>query len=330
MGPWLSSLAWCFLLTGLARSQELDTQSEYPARPATDGRQLFLLLTTQRSGSTWTCQVLSAQRNVSCGIPKNESVTGSLAELLMQFTVDRFGNLWKKKRAASTLTFGEWRDAADKAFDAVAAASPSGASGAIGWKLMYNQVPDHLIDEVARWISRRRIAVIHLVREASVLRLASLEQASKQAVHHVTDPRRAQALASGATPVALPDSVARQVRELERVDGAWRALLERGLRNRESEARYRYVAYEELVGARSHDALTGAVRFLTGVDPGTSVSLPEHHQLQQIHDGRCSHRIKDWEHLRSVLENTRTAEACDALEQLDAVFRNATSIKGRP
>ena len=24
------------------------------------------------------------------------------------------------------------------------------------------------------------------------------------------------------------------------------------------------------------------------------------------------------------------AEACDALEQLDAVFRNATSIKGRP
>ena len=118
--------------------------AEYPKRPATDGRRLFLLLTTQRSGSTWACQLLSAQRGLSCGTPSNTSVTGGVEEMLIRFTSDRFGKLSfddaHADRAAAELTFDEWRDGADAAFDAVADASPWGADGAVGYKLMYNQV----------------------------------------------------------------------------------------------------------------------------------------------------------------------------------------------
>ena len=58
-------------------SKAKDKGNHYPKQPKTDGRQLFLLLTTQRSGSTWACQLLSAQPGITCGMPNNSSVTGA-------------------------------------------------------------------------------------------------------------------------------------------------------------------------------------------------------------------------------------------------------------
>ena len=60
--------------------------------------------------------------------------------MLIRFTSDRFGKLFQSDRPGSSLTWEEWRVGADKAFEEVADASPWGSSGAIGFKLMYNQV----------------------------------------------------------------------------------------------------------------------------------------------------------------------------------------------
>ena len=85
------------------------------------------------------------------------------------------------------------------------------------------------------------------------------------------------------------------------------------------------MTYETLVdGARGEAALAGVVRFVTGADAGAP-TRPAHHELQQIHDGRCSHRVADWPKLRALLRDTRTAAACDELESLAAVFKNDTA-----
>ena len=119
------------------------------------------------------------------------------------------------------------------------------------------------------------------------------------------------------------------------------------------------MSYETLVdGARGEAALADVVRFVTGAD-ARAVTRPEHHELQQIHDGRCSHRVADWAKLRALLKGTRTAAAyvprararalppalglaetlrtgprpslarrCDELEHLAAVFKNDTAAAG--
>lgn len=43
----------------------------------------------------------------------------------------------------------------------------------VGFKLMYDQLPDHLYKFFANWLNRKGVIVIHLVRKASVLRYSS-------------------------------------------------------------------------------------------------------------------------------------------------------------
>ena len=95
-------------------------------------------------------------------------------------------------------------------------------------------------------------------------------------------------------------------------------------------AGYHYVAYEELVGPKSADLLLAVLKFImpasaTGLlNPQLSDASsihPTEHALQQIHDGRCSHRVMNWDKIRAQLKSTITAAACDKLETLASVFK---------
>ena len=41
---------------------------------------------------------------------------------------------------------------------------------AVGFKLMYDQVPEHLISKFLEYVAQHNITVLHLVREATILR----------------------------------------------------------------------------------------------------------------------------------------------------------------
>ena len=72
-------------------------------------------------------------------------------------------------------------------------------------------------------MAQRKIAVVHLVREATVLRLASMQQSNKQKEMHVTDAQHANDLAAHASPLHLAsvEDVQRQVRAFSlRRDGS--------------------------------------------------------------------------------------------------------------
>ena len=109
----------------------------------------FIVLTTQRSGSTWACQLLDtqvrhssfvvrrssferrrvarpsashheasrmvtraardAQAGIACGMREETSVSGRVEEMLIKFSKNRFGNFYQSERPVSNLTFVEVR-----------------------------------------------------------------------------------------------------------------------------------------------------------------------------------------------------------------------------
>jgi LPS sulfotransferase NodH len=126
--------------------------------------QRFLLFTTQRSGSFWTEQLLDSSPAIHCA-----------DELILTYTrarglPDTFQGSWT-----------EWVRIAEGAFVDAENSSENGTE-AIGFKLMYNQVhaarliPDNMSLPFRAWLINRRIKVVHLAREASLLQYASTQE----------------------------------------------------------------------------------------------------------------------------------------------------------
>ena len=135
----------------------------------------WLLFTSQRSGSTWTCQVLNAQPGVACGLPAT-TPAGVLGELMEWLSPEP---LRRRKRTQADVTWAEWQTEAEGAFAALRKKQGCHGGGAgdqqraIGFQLMYDQVPPQHTGRFLEYVASRNITVLHLVREATVLRLAS-------------------------------------------------------------------------------------------------------------------------------------------------------------
>ena len=165
---------------------------------------LFIVFTTQRSGSSWTMDLLGTQEGI--GIP-------TMKESMLP-THRANQEHWPAFKWAS------WRDEAERAFANVVASNP--AAHAVGWKLMYDQVPAKmilivryhgcatrlacctvwvphrpralsiyqvpakLIGPFVEWVRNSSIRVVHLVREASLLRHLSSDEAHRTKYYHST------------------------------------------------------------------------------------------------------------------------------------------------
>ena len=132
----------------------------------------FLLFTSQRSGSTWFFDVLSRQPGVVCGATRNEKAKLSVlvSELLIQYSVSR-------RNKSRVVMWKEFQESLENAFMATAytlAKKGTEPRLAHGFKLMYNQVPDNLVEPFIAWLRENNVAVLHLVREALPLRISSM------------------------------------------------------------------------------------------------------------------------------------------------------------
>jgi LPS sulfotransferase NodH len=133
----------------------------------------FLVFTTQRSGSGWTMDLLGIQKRI--GTPADG---GKLHSESMLPTQRANAQHWK------SFKWEAWRDVAERAFVNVSARNP--AALAVGWKLMYDQVPAPLVEPFVEWVRNNSIRVVHLVREASLLQHLSSEEALRTKVYHTT------------------------------------------------------------------------------------------------------------------------------------------------
>ena len=88
----------------------------------------FIVFTTQRSGSGWAMDLLGTQEDI--GIP---GISNGLQTESMLPTHRANKEHWP------AFKWEAWRDEAERAFANVVASNPP--ARAVGWKLMYNQVP---------------------------------------------------------------------------------------------------------------------------------------------------------------------------------------------
>ena len=88
----------------------------------------FIVFTTQRSGSGWTMDLLGTQEGI-----RTPGISNGLQTESMLLTHKANKAHWP------TFKWKAWRDEAERAFANVVASNP--AARAVGWKLMYDQVP---------------------------------------------------------------------------------------------------------------------------------------------------------------------------------------------
>lgn len=257
---------------------------------------LFLLFTSQRSGSTWTCQVLDSQSGVTCGVPNPRSPTSTTSEMMIGYS---------RRYPGDGVSWDAWRADAERAFDALRRAAPA-ASTACGFKLMRDQVPRALVPRFLDWLAARRIRVAHLVREASILRLAS--HVAAEGSIHSNDPARVAETRRGAKMRwRAAGAVAAAVRDIERGNDWWHERLQFHPR-----LVYHYVAYESLVGDGAAAYAADVVRFLgprAAADPFALVDGG----LLALHERACADRVERFDALAPFLNGTRCEAACAQL-----------------
>lgn len=256
-------LAWVFLAallsTGAAplSSDVMGGLSEYDANEASraiGGREAsesigakpveFILFTTQRSGSTWTCDILRHIPGIKCGVEQPAGVSTSTPDKPLSVSELMIRYSYMKKRAVgnqyftyANVTFEAWREDFNAALEKLRAeaavckahvhthvyrwapphssdapgltsvfslshslrlfclpsqreaAATNASCSAMGFKLMYDQVPPRLHGDLNDFLARSGVYVVHLVREAQLLRYASKAQSGKGAMHSTSKER---------------------------------------------------------------------------------------------------------------------------------------------
>jgi hypothetical protein len=139
-----------------------------------------IILSSQCSGSGWLVETLNAQTGV---IWKNER--------LIEYS--RKKSLWQPHP-------GSWEQYRSDLEGHLSTEDES--IEMIGFKLMYDQIPQHLYAEFADWLYEKQVHVIHLRRKCTALAFASQigkAQRSKllgsgQQITHITSKEQAEAL----------------------------------------------------------------------------------------------------------------------------------------
>ena len=115
-----------------------------------------ILITSQDSGSTWLRSVLDGLDGVSFQGERMISQSYKSYDEWLQTQWEPY-----KKTIESALEFGD---------------TEPDENILVGFKLMYDQIPQHLHRDFAKWLNDNGIYVIHLRRRAAILQIASHRQ----------------------------------------------------------------------------------------------------------------------------------------------------------
>ena len=144
------------------------------------------------------------------------------------------------------------------------------------------------------------ITVLHLVREAIILRLASSH--AQTSVYHSNNASYVATLHYEKWNPKDRSRTADQIKRMESINAAWRRLL---LLN--PLIKYHYVSYEQLTGPWKRMYVEELIRF-TGVEADAAALIP--HELVQLYEGTCSERVHEYAIFETLLGETQTTAAC--------------------
>ena len=269
--------------------------------------QKYILLTTQRSGSTWVCELLDIQRGVTCG-------TNRKSEMLIQYS-----RILKNK--TNGLVWEKYENDFLAAMQAVLSAALDGQKSkptsyiAIGFKLMYDQIPYEFIENFIALLHAEKIVVLHLNRAATVMTLASkynnVNQHSSLGKMHSKNASEIQ-LFRNATRMPWTNMTIESIISREKEKAAW----ERTLRLSDKAIPVHYFIYEVLIWTKKIQ-IKQVMSFLMPEIHLELEDILENTTLLQLHEPLCSERIEDYASLREhpIYRDTYSAMACELLEE---------------
>lgn len=169
----------------------------------------FVVLTTQRTGSTWMMDRISSvpgaqgHRELFYDEPRREPPKGLCNDFERYVEIgSRFGNGRRPWSVFGYLDRLYYRP------------------GAVGFKLMYSQLRNY--PEILWYIVRRRLTVVHLVRSNHLDVILSRDLKNRTGTAHITDNEGEHQ----PDEIALnPGSIAKRVKRLDRKQGFFRGLL---------------------------------------------------------------------------------------------------------
>lgn len=271
--------------------------------------QKYFLFTDSRSGSTWTCSKLHEQYGISCGSSDDSTKT---SEMMIRWSGGHISQYWPN------YTWDDYKGELDRVFQTIC---DEQKTPVIGFKLMHSQIPEEFKGEggqFEQYVKENNIAIIHLVREAAVLRLASRHDAGVE--QKITGHR-----------VGHSEN-ATWVQNLPQVKMPWnQQTIDTILKNEEyntqyetffhfmTSVRYYYLSYEHLLTRDGlEDHLSRIISFLMPFTPyRQQVNLNE--TLLQLHSPTCSSRIENYDEFAKELElagASKTVLACRYINEL--------------
>ena len=301
----------------LAASRASAAAADEPGADALPGLP-FLIVTTQRSGSTWLASMLDLHPRVRCA-----------RELLIRYDPD---HLRARNATLGEVGAGEWFAALDGAFRELAPAAAGGGAPVYGFKLMLNEIAPAAAPRLAGWLAARGAArVVSLVREATVLKLVSAAQ-SPHFSPRTTNASEAARVAR-ATPALALDARAlatwpARVRRIEARERRWRAAFARDARLAHLEVTYEQLAASreradrgvrsvlEFIGADTPRARAAEAARGAGGAAEPRDYARDARALRRMHAESCAARIRDWREIRHRFAGTTAYRACGLLDAL--------------
>jgi len=301
-------MAWRSLFTSSRARTLLLTLLVAPSHEAK-----YILFTTQRSGSTWLCDVLRRQPGIECGISTAHNHIQHISEMMMHYSFMK--NRVVQGYDYSNITWAKWRADCEAQF-ALLTRESSGKekATAIGFKLMYDQVPPRLMSAFVTYVAREHITIIHLEREAVLLQVASHFQ-TQSGLMHETDAANAAKIRQSTAPLAAPfETVKQMMKQRIAEHDEWKAHLRYA-----PGVRYYHVAYEHLIGPAAENYLRSVIAFMADRNEDVdlrNVTLAS--SLYALHESSCRERVAPslYARLCESFRATSVMGACDMLDEL--------------
>eukprot|EP00438_Fugacium_kawagutii_P009252 Skav231863 [mRNA] locus=scaffold2307:206489:207352:+ [translate_table: standard] len=267
----------------------------------------FIIFTLPRSGSDWLTDALGRQPEVWCR-----------GELL-------FGFSYQPEAKVSA----NWMDEVDQKFHMVCKDARKQGKSIAGFKIMYDQVRGErdIVNGVnlprdwfKDYLQKRNVRILHLVREAQILSMASLAKwvedrqefnLSKRDQFHTKNP-------DVAAKTMNSSKVYFGQRNLTKLRGKENQVLEWSVFLRRLGLPYHSVRYEDLTSKNQDEFVYMMLQFLGIKD---TVSYPKFESQYQVrHKARCEDRIAHFEdQVKPLIQGTMSERACALLEYSNLV-----------
>ena len=244
--------------------------------------QLSIMITSQRSGSSWLCSLLQSHPKIAWG-----------QEEMSQYN------------RSSLVLWESYRSELEIAFHGIEMKYSEKLPEIVGFKLMYSQIPAKILTDLMEWFNQKEVLIIHLYRNASILKMVSALQAVSSGVWHVTSRKDEHTPSKSA--IKFHSDISNDVKRLE----SSRISMQMYLDANTKEACVYNVAYEDLSGPHSSKFLRMLSSYLGISDTITTSETG----LQKIFGRTCEDRIADMDAVYEIIDGTWSYSSCLSLSK---------------